>query len=188
MQGRLYEPSRFQTPEIAQGYDFAMSQMMEHIKYAGGIPKGLAQRKINEYYFDTSRPSMGQGTIVPVSYEQSQFHKTDPTDLARAWLEHVYDADMVRGDQKLIQMQPDTVESDRGRGIPTSFTRELHHPLTGESTNMIMFSYMPRYPTVTQQKIALHRAHNLGAEVHRRNVDNDRYWRNVNQSFRFQEQ
>lgn len=155
-----------------------------------GIRGGFAQQKINAYYFSTQRPDMGQGTVIPVSYEQQgngvDFNdgSKDPMQLAWQWGKQLAEDDYVRGDQAFAQMQGMTPVI-KNRAVGNSITRELHHPLTGESSNMMAFSYMPAYATLKQQQIALHLANEVGAAINRRNLGNDVYWRNPNQSFRY---
>jgi hypothetical protein len=190
-QGHLRDvaSSALNVAEYQQTVPWLADTYRDQVQWSGVMGQ-IAAGKINQYYFSTARPSMGQGTVIPVSIEQEgnevDLHNPnkDPMQLAWAWTKQLYEDSYVRGDQLFAQLQGDTPTA-RNRGIANTFTRELHDPKTGESTNLINFAYMPAYPTIKQQQIALHLANDLGAGVHRRNYGNDVYWRNRNQSFRY---
>jgi len=166
-------------------------QMFDDMLPWTGVRAQVAPQLINQFYFSTSRPGMGQNTLIPVGMEHPSnridLHDPtrDPMQTAWAWTKQLIDDQSVRGDQAFIQQQP-MIPVVVNRAFANSITRELHHPLTGESTNFINFAYMPQYATVKQQQIALHNAQAQGAVAHRRNLGGDKYWRNPNQSFRYQ--
>jgi len=176
-------------PEYQNSVAFLHTQMQDQMNY-GGVIGGLANRQIGQYYFNTARPSQGQGTVIPVSIDQFgnkvDLHNPnqDPLQLAYRWNRQLTDDTYVRGDQRFIQMQSETPTA-RARGIGNCPTRELQHPLTGETTNMVQFSYIPAYPSLVQAKKAADIMQQLGASATRRNIGNDVYWRNANQSFRY---
>lgn len=190
-QGKLPENARaaLHMAEYQNAVPFLHRQMQDEMNY-GGVIGGLANRQIGQYYFDTARPSQGQGTVIPVSIDQFgnevDLHNPDqdPMQLAYRWNRQLTDDTFVRGDQRFAQMQGE-VPTARMRGIGNSFTRELQHPLTGEMTNMVQFSYIPAYPSLMQTKKAADVLEQMGATATRRNIGNDMYWRNANQSFRY---
>ena len=179
----------FHTAEYTQAQSF-IDETQHANSMWGGVQAQVAPQLIGQYYFDTARPGMGQATMYPVSIDQDGARvdlndsSTDPLQLTYAWNRQLITDTHTRGDQMFSQMQGRT-PSSRRRGIANTFTRELSHPVTGESTNLIQFAYIPAYPTATQQKIAHHLANDLGAETTRRNYGNYLYWRNPNQSFRY---
>lgn len=175
--------------EYAQTGNYLDEQSMANASY-WGVHASTVPNNLNAYYFHTARPAMGQATFVPVSIDTEgnsadlSDPNVDPLKAVFGWNRQLQHDAYIRGDQKLTQHQP-TTPSKRIRGIANTFTRELEHPITGESTNMIQFSYVPAYPTVVQQRNAIDIIAKQGPHALRRNYDNDRYWRNMNQSFRY---
>lgn len=156
---------------------FLQQQFALQARY-GGVPRGLANQLVKEYYFAT--PNQYGHPVMPTLNTPGS---SDPVADAYGWLGGLYTDGYARGQQRFTRQQG-AVPTKRGRGIAQTFTRELRDPETGQVSNLMNLSYMPPYPTATQVDIAMHQAEMHGAQ--RRNVDNDLYWRAANQSFRHQ--
>lgn len=157
----------------------------QHMRYASQMG-GLVNRQISDYHFHTENPHARR---VPVGIEQLDPMWQSPDkdvmhDVVQAWSHELTANGYDRMRQKLMQMQADA-QTTRRRGIGTTFTRELAHPLAPQDkTHLLNYSFMPAHPTTRQMARARKQAEDLGAFVDYHRIGEEYFWKAPGQSFR----
>lgn len=164
---------------------FVRNLQAQHLRYAsqqGGLNSAL----ISDYHFHTENPDERR---VPVGVEHLHPNWQSPQhdcmhSVVQSWAHELTDDGYDRMHQKLTQLQSDAV-TNRRRGIGTTFTRELAHPLDpGAETHLLNYSYMPSHPTKRQMARAREMAAELGAFVDYHRIGEEYFWKAPGQSFR----
>lgn len=146
---------------------------------------GLSTQLIDNYRFHSYDPDK---RTVPVSAEKLNPDWMSPQhDTLRLYSRNtnreLMQDGFERGWQALTQQQSIAV-SNRRRGIATTFTRELSHPLGGEETRTLNYSYMPSYPTDQQVRQATRLASELQSFTDHHRQGEQYFYNAPGQSFR----